>query len=496
VTPPQGQLRPVRYLTSLLGILAALYGLVLFTGSTNTPKLGLDLRGGTQVVLAAQTEDGQKPSKAAMNQARTILTQRVDSAGVASAEVVIQGDDRLIVSVTGENSEKAKQLSATAQLLFRPVKAVYPVVAGSTGPVTPAEASRRYPGATPEQLTLLAALDCDATNRAPSRMDQVIAACDRDGKLAYILDKALFAGTEISGASVLAPDGASGEVEWSVQLNLKSDGQRTWSRYTTEHNATKNADDIANQVAFTLDDKVVSAPRITSVINGTTRVSGQFDQQSATDLADVLRFGALPLSFTQQSALTISPSLGTDQLKAGLLAGGIGLVLVVAYSLVYYRALGLVTIASLLVSGALTYALLVILGRQIGFALTLAGVAGFIVAVGITADSFVILFERLKDEVREGRTARSAVPRAWERARRTILSADAVSFLAAVILYYFAAGEVKGFAFTLGLSTLLDLVVVFLFTHPLIAVLARSRTFTSPQISGLGAVRTTVSSAR
>jgi preprotein translocase subunit SecD len=162
---------------------------------------------------------------------------------------------------------------------------------------------------------------------------------------------------------------------------------------------------------------------------------------------------------------------------------------VVIYSLFYYRALGLVTIASLAVSAGLTYGLLVILGRQIGFALTLAGIAGFIVAIGITADSFVIFFERLKDEVHEGRTARSAVPRAWVRARRTILSADAVSFLAAVILYYFAAGDVKGFAFTLGLSTILDLVVVFLFTHPLIAVLSRSATFTSPRVSGLGAAR-------
>ena len=203
----------------------------------------------------------------------------------------------------------------------------------------------------------------------------------------------------------------------------------------------------------------------------------------------MLKYGALPLTFQQQEALTVSPTLGTDQLKAGLLAGGIGVVLVFLYSLVYYRALGLIMIASLILSGILVYAVLVILGRQIGFTLTLAGVAGFIVAIGITADSFVVFFERLKDEIREGRTPRSAVPRAWIRARRTILSADTVSFLAAAILYYLAAGNVKGFAFTLGMSTILDLVIVFLFTHPVVALAARSHTFMSPRISGLGAVQ-------
>jgi preprotein translocase subunit SecD len=555
VAAPQGQLRAGRYLASLLGIVVVLFALVFFTGSTNTPKLGLDLQGGTQVTLLAKTDNGQRPSPESMDQARQILTQRVNGAGVASATVVTEGNDRLVISVTGENSDKAKQLSATAQLWLRPVMQVFqiaptpgstptptgtaapsgtatpstspspsakagssptasatpktngrPVIpalaptatptspkATATTPTAPATApggdASQYPGATPDQLKLLTALDCGKVEQAPSKPDQVVAACERDGSKKYILDKALFGGTEISGANVQAPDAQNNSVAWSVQLNLKSHGQSVWSQYTAAHNEAATPGDIANSVAFVLDDKVVSAPVIQNVINGSTSITGNFDQNSATDLADVLKYGALPLSFTPLNAVTISPTLGTDQLKAGLLAGGIGLALVVVYSLIYYRALGLVTIASLVVSGVLTYGLLVILGRQIGFALTLAGVAGFIVAVGITADSFVILFERLKDEVREGRTARSAVPRAWVRARRTILSADAVSFLAAVILYYFAAGDVKGFAFTLGLSTILDLVVVFLFTHPLIAVLSRSATFTSPRVSGLGAVR-------
>jgi preprotein translocase subunit SecD len=234
---------------------------------------------------------------------------------------------------------------------------------------------------------------------------------------------------------------------------------------------------------------VITAPENQTTIPGDTQITGTFTQQSATGLANELKYGALPLNFIPKTNTTISATLGTDQLKAGLLAGGIGLALVVIYSLIYYRALGLVTIASLLVSGGLTYAMLVILGKQIDFTLTLAGIAGFIVAVGITADSFVVFFERIKDEVHEGRTSRVAIPRAWERARRTIISADTVSLLAAVILYYFAAGEVKGFAFTLGMSTVLDLVVVFLFTHPLISLFSRSSAFGSARFTGLNQVR-------
>jgi preprotein translocase subunit SecD len=298
---------------------------------------------------------------------------------------------------------------------------------------------------------------------------------------------AIIEGTDISGASTSPPTSTS--PQWSVSLDFKSKGQSTWAQYTAAHNSTVTPNDPADNVAFVLDGKTISAPTIQGTINGQTQITGGFSQSQANDLANVLKYGALPLTFQQQEALTISPTLGTDQLKAGLLAGGIGIALVFLYSMFYYRALGLVMISSLVLSGILVYAVLVILGRQIGFTLTLAGVAGFIVAIGITADSFVVFFERLKDEIRDGRSARSAVPRAWVRARRTILSADAVSFLAAAILYYLAAGTVKGFAFTLGMSTVLDLVIVFLFTHPLLTLFARSRAFMSPRVSGLGAVQ-------
>jgi preprotein translocase subunit SecD len=216
---------------------------------------------------------------------------------------------------------------------------------------------------------------------------------------------------------------------------------------------------------------------------------GDIDENSSKVLATQLKYGSLPLSFTTENVEGVSPTLGLQQMRYGLLAGAIGLILVVLYCLFYYRALGLVVVASLAVSGGVIFACLVLLGRMIGFTLTLAGIAGFIVAIGITADSFVVFFERLKDEVKDGRTIRSAVPRAWVRARRTILSADAVSFIAAAVLYLLAAGPVKGFAFTLGMSTLIDLLVVFLFTHPLVTLLARSSTFTSPRFSGLGNAR-------
>jgi preprotein translocase subunit SecD len=233
----------------------------------------------------------------------------------------------------------------------------------------------------------------------------------------------------------------------------------------------------ADRVAIVLDGVVYSAPTINSVINGDAEITGGFSQKEAEQLANVLKFGALPLNFESGDAEVISASLGDDQLRSGLIAGGIGLAAVVVYSLLYYRMLGLITISSLLVSGGLTYAMVCVLGKQIGFALSLAGIAGFIVAVGITADSFVVYFERLKDEIKEGRTPRSAVDVAWKRAIRTILNADAVSLLAAVLLYFFSVGGVRGFAFTLGLSTILDLVVVTLFTRPLISLLSRQRWF-------------------
>lgn len=294
-----------------------------------------------------------------------------------------------------------------------------------------------------------------------------------------LLDKTLIPGKDISNAASVFDAAQCGG--WCINVSFSSSGLSVWSTYT--------ANNVGKQTAFTLDGAVLSAPSVRQAITtAVTQVSGNFSQASATSLANSLKYGALPLQFKQIDSERVSAQLGLEYLKAGLIAGGIGLALVIIYCLVYYRLLGVITILSLVLSFGLVYAVMVLLGRWIGLSLDMAGVAGLIVSIGITADSFVIYFERLKDEVREGRSFRSAVPRGWERAKRTILSADAVTFLSALVLYLVAVGDVKGFAFTLGLSTVLDLVVVFLVTHPLVAWASGAKIFTSPALSGLGAV--------
>jgi preprotein translocase subunit SecD len=509
-----------RYFGAFLLIVAVLYGLIFFAGTDRTPQLGLDLRGGTTVTLTARTPDGQSPATEDLELARQIIEQRVNGLGVAEAEVVTEGDSNIVISVPGDDGDQARELGATAQLRFRPVvqgpepaapaePAAEPTdpanaagagggAAETTAPETtapeatgeaaatddaiadPALPDPAAPAITQEQAAAqYATLTCEAENVTGElfRPQDFAATCSEDGTLKYLLGPTIIEGTDIDDASA-GTDPTTGE--WVVLLDFRSEGRTTWAEYT--------AANVGANVAFTLDGRVISAPTIQGAINGQTTITGQFGQQEATDLANQLRYGALPLTFSQATAQSISTELGAEQLKAGLIAGAIGIALVFLYALLYYRLLGLVMIASLALSAVVVYACLVLLGREIGFTLSLAGIAGFIVSIGITADSFVVYFERLKDEIREGRTLRSAVPRAWVRARRTILSADAVSFLAAAILYVLAIGDVKGFAFTLGMSTVLDLVVVFLFTHPLMAVLARFKSFGSNRFSGLGQV--------
>jgi preprotein translocase subunit SecD len=514
-----------RYFGAFLAIIAILYGLIFFTGSTRTPQLGLDLRGGTTVTLTARTPDGKAPAQEDLELARQIIEQRVNGLGVAEAEVVTEGDSNIVISVPGDNGDQARELGQTAQLRFRPVvqgpepatpasdsasptptDAATPTdsaaptesaaspspsdAAASTAAATPTDGAVADPSADPnapevtqeQAAATYATLTCDS--ESPGSVDRpgdYVAVCGDDGTVKYLLGPAVLEGTDVTNATAGT---RSTTGEWVVNLDLNSSGSDAWATFT--------AANVGKQVAVTLDGKVITAPTINGAIpGGKTEISGNFDQTSATQLANQLKYGALPLSFTQATAQSISTELGAEQLHAGLIAGAIGIALVFIYALFYYRLLGLVMIASLALSAVVVYACLVLLGRQIGFTLSLAGIAGFIVAIGITADSFVVYFERLKDEIREGRTLRSAVPRAWVRARRTILSADAVSFLAAAILYLLAIGDVKGFAFTLGMSTVLDLVVVFLFTHPLMAVLARFKSFGSSRMSGLGRVEHT-----
>jgi preprotein translocase subunit SecD len=331
------------------------------------------------------------------------------------------------------------------------------------------------------QQQALAALDCSAEDPLLGFDDAnlPLVTCAQDDTEKFILEPVFLDGERIENAAAGPNPKGAGYV---VTLDYDADGTKTWGDFTSAN--------VGQRAAFVLDGEVVSAPNINEpILGGSTEISGRFNQGTATELANVLKYGSLPLSFENSEAETVSASLGLASLRAGLIAGGLGLILVMVYCLFYYRLLGLLTILSLVLSGVVVFAVLVLLGRWIGFTLDLAGIAGFIIAIGITADSFVIFFERLKDEIREGRTFRSAVPRGWIRARRTILSADAVSFLAAAVLYALAVGQVKGFAFTLGMSTVLDLVVVFLVTYPLVALASRNKYLSRPSLTGLGAVQ-------
>ena len=559
MAPPSGQIRPRRYLTAFVVIVAALYALVFFTGDKPTPKLGIDLQGGTRVTLTARTISGEEPGKVELDQARQIIETRVNGIGVTGAEVVLDGSN-IIITVPGDEGEQAKSLGRTAKLGFRKVVAAIPAAPQqeqqqqqqtpsttpapgggktptqapqSASPSSPVPQGRPVPAQQPGQPSdpsepptstvpgpgqpsapptdgsvdpkvaeeiakakalrqskdqqtqqqALVELDCSPGHKDPliGNDDPTLplVTCDQEGREKFILDPVFLDGTEIENASGTPDPNGVGFV---VNLTFKNTGSATWAKFTT--------DNVQERAAFVLDTEVVSAPTINEpIVGGNTTISGDFTQQEANELANVLKYGSLPLSFSSSEAETVSATLGLASLQAGLIAGTVGLALVFVYCLFYYRLLGLLTILSLGLSAMVVYAVLVLFGRWLGFSLDLAGFAGFVVAIGITADSFVIFFERLKDEVREGRTFRSAVPRAWVRARRTILSADAIQFLAAAVLYALAVGQVKGFAFTLGMSTVLDLVVVFLVTHPLVAMASKSKTLSSPKLSGLGAVQ-------
>ena len=483
--PVKTTARPARSLAILALVLIALTGLV-FVQSATAVRLGLDLRGGTSVTLQPRIAPGEngKVTNEAIDQAVSIIRQRVNSLGVAESEVAAQGSGtnrQIVISVPGDTGRRVVELvGQTAELRFRQVLAT----AASTGAADPAATPAT--GVSAEVNAKFAALDCTkAENLQGSGADaptDTIVACDRAGLTKYILAPAEVLGRQISKASA-GLDAQSGSA-WYVSLTFNGEGTKAFGAITAR--VTSLASPL-NQVAIVLDGLVVSAPRINEAIpSGSAQITGSFTQLEAQDLANVLKYGALPLAFDRGEVQQVSPTLGADQLNAGLLAGGLGLGLVLLYSLLYYRGLGLVTVGSLAVAGSLVYLMFLLLGKWIGFTLTLAGIAGAIVAIGVTADSFIIYFERIRDEIREGRSLRTAVETGWSRARRTILVADFVSIIAAVLLYFFAVGGVRGFAFTLGLTTLVDLIVVFVFTKPLVTILAKMNFFASGHpLSGL-----------
>ncbi|MEV6633433.1 protein translocase subunit SecD [Actinoplanes sp. NPDC051470] len=619
--PPQGQQHPGRQL-AVLGLIFIILYLVAFFGfgakgpisERLHPKLGLDLIGGTQATYVASLEsNGQAPSQASMEEARRIIESRVNALGVSEAEVVIEGNRNIVVSLAGEGNDELKNVGQAAQMRFRKVlQATGDVAAQAINPPQPSAApSAPAPGASggapsapappapsggsggqgggelekapapstppsapasaapapapspsgsaepvpadkkaliaqvekkvgpaiyaaaakltapvdlqtnptagkqfapfntlsgpevnalsPQMQYFVPTISCDQLNGRPNgAIDDAksqVTTCQSGAKM--LLDVAKVVGTDIATAS---PQLDQQQGQWVVSLDFTSAGQAKWTALTREAFTPASGDTCLTAaqavssgathclVAVVLDKEIISAPEIQGVLSGQSQITGQFTPVSARELANQIKYGALPVTFEPATAQTVSATLGIEQLEAGLLAAGIGMALVAIYAFFYYRLLGTVIFLSLILSGLLTFAALVALGRSTGFTLTLAGIAGFIVSLGVAADSFVIYFERLKDEIHEGRSPRSAVPRAWARARRTIISANTITIMAAVVLYVVSVGVVQGFAFALGLSTILDLVVVFLFRHPIMTLFANTKAFLSPRVSGLGRV--------
>ncbi|WP_418277973.1 protein translocase subunit SecD [Isoptericola jiangsuensis] len=527
-------------------------------GASFAPGLALDLQGGTQVILTPQSTDGSEITEAAIDESINVIRQRIDSSGVAEAEIVNQGGENIVVSIPGEVDQATIDLiSQPAQMRFRPVltydtglpseePSADPSAETSAEPTEDAsaepseepsdEASAAAEGdaaegdategdaaegdaaegdaaegdateadtseidariaeeaadvdptdpsdlaqITPAVQEKFDALDCtdpeNLTGGGGDNPDLVLVACSNDGSLLkYVLGPMEVDGIRLDSASSGLVPGPNGSVtnEWGVFIGFDSEGTEQFREVTQR---LQGLESPRNQFAMVLDGLVISAPSLspgTVITDGNATISGSFTRDSSATLANQLSFGSLPIAYEVQSQETISATLGSEQLRNGLIAGLIGMALVVVYSLLQYRTLGLVTVGSLVIAGIITYLSIVLLSWGIGYRLSLAGVAGLIVAIGFTADSFIVYFERIRDEMRDGRSMAAAVERGWRRAKRTVLAAKSVTLISALVLYFLAVGGVQGFAFTLGLTTVIDIAVVFWFTHPMLQLLTK-----------------------
>lgn len=506
--------KALKSLTWLLVLIAGLVGInaagVIWGNGSWAPKLALDLEGGTQIVLSPKLESGQSVNEEQLAQAVAIIRQRIDASGVSEAEINTQGNNNIVVSLPGQPDDATlERIKSSAKLDFRAVLvagAPTTTFVGEDGNSTPVPEVPVDPSlpSTPEVAPtdgsdlnwLTPALqaeyeqyDCtgpeaDLASTAPA--DKPLITCDITNTIKYILGPVEVSGSDIADAAAGLQTTSTGATtgQWVISLDFNGQGTADFSKVTTRLFGLTGSQ---NQFAIVLDGKVLSAPATNAAItNGSAEISGGFTQESAQTLANQLKYGALPIGFEVQSQDTISATLGTTQLLSGLLAGAIGLGLVVIYSLIQYRALGLVTVSSLIIAGIITYLLVTILSWREGYRLSLAGVAGLIVAIGITADSFIVYFERIRDEIRDGKMVMTAVEMGWKRALRTILASDTVNLLAALVLFFLAVGNVRGFAFTLGLTTLVDVIVIILFTHPLMQLLSQTRFYNEGhKLSGL-----------
>lgn len=501
--------KKLAWLLAMVVGFAGLIGLGISTntaGATFVPELALDLQGGTSIILSPSVAEGETISAEQLSQAVAIIRARVDSTGVSESTITTSGNSNIVVEIPGVPSETTLQLiKSSAKLEFRPVLIASAGTAAqvggetTTGSASPsASASASVPPVvTPsvaptdgsdlnwisaELRTKFDAFDCSTQFRAPGQVDDPkvpLITCDQGRFQKYILGPVELDGTNISDASAGTITTSTGAAtnEWAVNLQFDAEGTTTFSNVTSRLFPLESP---RNQFAVTLDGYVITDPQAKAVItNGSAQITGGFTKESSKGLADQLKYGSLPIGFEVQSQENISATLGSESLRSGLLAGLIGLLLVVVYSFFQYRALAVVTVGSLIVAALLAYLLIALLSWRQGYRLSLSGVAGLIVAIGITADSFIVYFERVRDELRDGRALSTAVDAAWSRAIRTILVSDGVSMLAAVVLFTLTVGSVKGFAFTLGLTTLVDLAVVVLFTHPILQILAQRKFFSS-----------------
>jgi preprotein translocase subunit SecD len=492
------QTHPGRLLLIMALVTAALAVWAFWPGQDNAVRLGLDLRGGTQVILQPKAvQEGATITDDQLAQTVAIIRQRVDGVGVAEAEVTVQGSGEgaaIVVSVPDVSQERLVELvGRTALLDFRPVWSISgpapeslddtanPVPAPTGDDTATSAQIVQAEDNTPEYQAEVAALDClDPVNQAGGSPDDPnlwLGTCDKDGAAKYSLQPAFIEGTNVTDAVAQLPQQGVGG--WVVSLTFDSEGARALAEASQELYALPDCApggaSPCNAFAIVLDGVVVSAPRFNEpIIGGQAQIEGDFTATEAQDLANVLSYGALPVTLDVVEVTSVSATVGGDQLRAGLIAGAVGALLIVLFFIFYYRVLGIVAILSLVLAGGLTYMSFVALGKTVGFTLTLAGVAGAIVSIGITADSFIIYYERIRDALREGKTMRQAAEVGWSATRRTLLAADFVTLLAAVVLYIISVGNVKGFAFTLGLITLIDIFVAFLFTYPLTVLVCRS----------------------
>jgi preprotein translocase subunit SecD len=460
---------------SLLIMVAVAFGSLAYTlVNNNKPTLGLDLQGGISLVLAP----AKKVDPGVLKQSVSIIRNRVDALGVGEPDITTQGRN-IIVELPGvKDQDKARSIiGQTAELRFRPVlqanippENYVPPTTTTAKPKKGATTTTTEEGATTTTTAKPPVIPSTKPEDDVATETVLLPMKDNKGTETerFELGPALLTGEVVRTARAAF---SQNEGKWYVQLYLTGKGSPAFDAMAAAHKG--------EQIAIVLDGVVKSAPTIDATsFNGKPTITGQFSQGDAKNLALVLRYGALPVQLKEQNVEKISATLGKDSLKAGLIAGVVGLGLVLLYMIFYYRALGIVVVMGLLVSASLLWSIIGYLGEHSGLALSLSGATGIIVSIGVTVDSYVVFFERLKDEMRSGKTIRSSVDRGFSKAYRTILAADLSSLMAAGALYLLTVGPVRGFAFFLGLSTLLDLFVAYFFTRPMVAVLAQNRTFT------------------